>query len=73
MCTMWFNKLWILPTESSYVFRMILSVNSNYFLNCINQLSFLMAMGWFLFQVRKEFLNIIWTSSVKIGPEVLGF
>jgi hypothetical protein len=36
-----------------------LSVNSDYFLNTINQLIFVMVKCGVLFEVRTEFLNII--------------
>jgi hypothetical protein len=42
-----------------YVFRMILRVNIDYFLNNINQLIFVMVKCGVLFEVRTEFLNNI--------------
>jgi hypothetical protein len=45
-----------------YGFCMIFSVNSDNFLNSINQLIFLMVKYGVLFEVRTESLNIIQTS-----------
>jgi hypothetical protein len=59
--TIFFNnhQLWILPTEYINGFRMILTVNSDYFQNSINQLIFVMVKSCVFFAVRTEFLNII--------------
>jgi hypothetical protein len=43
-------------------FRMIFDVNSDYFLNSVNQLIFVMVKCCVFFAVRAEFLNIILTS-----------
>jgi hypothetical protein len=45
-------------------FRMIFSVNRDYFLNSVNQLIFVMVKCGVLFAVRTEFLNIM---GVKLG------
>jgi hypothetical protein len=49
---------------------MVLTVNSDYFLNRINQLIFELFKYGVLFEVRTEFLNIMYTS---FGVKVLMF
>jgi hypothetical protein len=41
---------------------MILGLNGNYILNCINQLIFVMVKYGVLFEVRTDFLSIIKTN-----------
>jgi hypothetical protein len=43
VCTTYFNvKSYVLPTECIDIFRMILTLKSDYFLNAINRLVFVM-------------------------------
>jgi hypothetical protein len=49
----------VLPTESIYGFHKMLSVNSNFPLNSVNQLIFVTVKCGVLFEVRTEFLNVI--------------
>jgi hypothetical protein len=49
----------IFRTECIYVFRMILRINSDYFLNCINRLIFVMEKDCVFFAVRTESVSLI--------------
>jgi hypothetical protein len=51
--------LWIFPTEFVHG---ILSINSDYFQNSVNQLIFVMVKCSVFFEVGTEFLNIMETS-----------
>jgi hypothetical protein len=57
ICTICFN------TQQRYIcvcgFHMIPSVDTDYFLNCFNQLIFVMEKCGVFFEVRIEFLNIV--------------
>jgi hypothetical protein len=44
---------------STYVFRIIINVNSDHLLNSVNQLIFVTVKCGVLFEVRTEFLSII--------------
>jgi hypothetical protein len=61
--TLLFNiQYCILPTECLYGLLVILRINSDYFLNNIKQLIFVMEKRCVFFEARTELLNIICTS-----------
>ena len=60
VCTAFLDtkKLRILPTECIYVFRMILTLKSDYFLNTVNWLVFVMGRQCVDCEVGTKFLYI---------------
>jgi hypothetical protein len=61
MCTTGFNiqQLLVLLTDCIYVFRMVLTINSDYFLKQHNQSIVVMEMCCVFFEVRTVCLNAV--------------